>query len=116
MDGIDGESKMPEPLTQKENNKKEKKMKEIKQPYKIGKNYLIRTVTMIYTGKLIKVFENELVLNTCCWIAETERWMESVKECKFKEVEPYPLDREVIIGRGAILDAVQIDKLPTEQK
>ena len=31
-------------------------------PYKIGQNYLIRTVTMIQVGKLIAVHEQELVL------------------------------------------------------
>jgi len=85
-------------------------------PYKIGENYLIRTVTMIYTGKLTKVFKDELVLENAAWIAETKRWNESVRDCVFEEVEMYPADREVIVGRGAISDAVIIDKLPTETK
>jgi hypothetical protein len=87
-----------------------------KNPYVIGKNYLVRTVTMIYTGKLTKVYSNELVLKECCWIPETERWMQAVENSAFKEVEPYPKNSEVIIGRGAILDAVQIKVLPTTQK
>ena len=88
----------------------------MKNPYVIGKNYLIRTVTMIYTGKLLSVGNQELVIKDACWIPETERWMQAVAEVKFKEVEPYPKGRHVIIGRGAILDAVIIDRLPTEQK
>ena len=87
-----------------------------KHPYKVGKNYLVRTVTMIYSGHLKAVFDAELVLDKCCWIAETERWMQAVAESKFREVEPYPAKEEVIIGRGAILDAVQLKVLPTEQK
>lgn len=85
-------------------------------PYKIGTNYLIRTVTMIYTGKLEKVYEKELLISCACWIPETNRWMQSVEKCEFKEVEPYPKDERVIIGRGAILDMVRIRVLPTTQK
>jgi hypothetical protein len=85
-------------------------------PYKVGENYLIRTVTMIYTGKLLEVFPQELVISKACWIPETERWNESVLNATFKEQEPYPADKEVIIGRGAILDCVEITSLPTEVK
>lgn len=88
-----------------------------KSPYKLGSNYLIRTVTMIYTGKLEEVYEKELVLSSASWIAETERWADSVATGKFKEVEPYPDNVKIAIGRGAILDAVPVDwKLPREQK
>jgi hypothetical protein len=84
--------------------------------FKIGANYLIRTVTMIYTGKLESVGEKELVLSNCAWIADTGRFSENLISCSFNEVEMYPAKREVIIGRGALLDAVIIDKLPTETK
>lgn len=88
----------------------------VNHPYKIGSNYLIRTVTMIYTGKLKAVYDKELVITSAAWIAETERWADSVKEGKFKEVEPYP-DGEITIGRGAILDAVPVKwTMPREQK
>lgn len=84
-------------------------------PFVLGKNYLIRTVTMIYTGKLTKVFDKELVIEDAAWIPETERWAGTVAKGIFKEVEPYK--NEVIIGRGAILDITMVDwKLPREQK
>ena len=89
----------------------------VNHPFKIGSNYLIRTVTMIYTGKLEAVYEKELVISSVAWIAETNRWKESVKEGTFSEVEPYPDDCLVTIGRGAILDATPVSwKLPREQK
>jgi len=91
-------------------------MEKKKHPYAVGKNYLVRTVTMIYTGKLVKVYEQELVVVDAAWIPETERWMQAVADCKFKEVEPYPAGVEVVIGRGAILDAVQIKTLPRQQR
>ena len=89
----------------------------VNHPYTIGSNYLIRTVTMIYTGKLEAVYEKELVISSASWIAETKRWKESVSEGNFEEVEPYPDECKVTIGRGAILDATPVKwKLPREQK
>lgn len=88
-----------------------------KTPYKINKNYLIRTVTMIYTGKLKEIYEKELVFTNCCWIPETDRWKQACEKGKFSEVEPYPEKAEVIIGRDIILDAFVVNwKLPDKQK
>lgn len=85
--------------------------------WEIGKSYLIRTVTMIYTGRLVKVVSKELVIDTAAWIPETERWQQAVESGQFKEVEPYPTSAQVILGRGAILDAVKVDwPLPQTQK
>lgn len=91
-------------------------MEKKKNVWKVGKNYLLRTATMIYTGKLVKVTDKELVLTSCCWIPETARWMQSIVNVQFNEIEPYPLKSEVLIGRGALLDAVIIGVLPTTQK
>ena len=83
----------------------------------IGENYLIRTITMIYTGKLVKVYEKELVIKDASWIPETERWADSVAKGNFKEVEPYPDNEEVILNREAILDCIKVHwKLPRIQK
>jgi hypothetical protein len=85
--------------------------------YEIGQNYLIRTVTMIYTGKLTAIYNKELVLINCCWIPETERWADSCQNGNFREIEPYPKDAEVIINREVILDSFIVSwKLPEEQK
>ena len=86
------------------------------QPYVIGKHYQIRTVTMIYTGRVIDVGSQELVIDDACWIADTGRYADSlVNAATYNEVEPYP-DGPVIIGRGAILDAVQIKPFTRRQK
>jgi hypothetical protein len=81
-----------------------------------GKNYLIRTVTMIYTGKLEKINEQELLISKAAWIADTGRFSENLVSCSFNEVEMYPKNKKVVIGRGAILDVCEIAKLPTETK
>lgn len=86
-------------------------------PYKIGHNYLIRTVTMIYTGRLVGVYDQELVIEDAAWIAETDRWADTCKDGKLKEVEPYVKGDQVILGRGAILDVCPWHKdLPETQK
>lgn len=82
--------------------------------FEIGKNYLIRTVTMIITGKLEKVGNNELLLSKAAWVADTGRFFDNLKIEQFDEVEPFIND--VIIGRGSIIDMTQINKLPEKQK
>lgn len=83
--------------------------------WEVGKNYLIRTVTMIDTGRLIAVTDKELVLEDAAWIPNTGRYADAIKSCKFNEVEPYP-NGKVIINRSALIDAVVIESLPREQK
>ena len=84
--------------------------------YQIGANYQIRTVTMIVTGKLIEVGVHELVLTQAAWVADTGRYMQAVASGDYHEVEPYPPDTEVLVGRGALIDAVIIPQLPLVQK
>ena len=84
-------------------------------PWQIGQNYLIRTVTMIQTGRLVSVSSQELVLEDAAWIPDTGRFADALQSCKFGEVEPFP-QGPVIIGRGAVIDAVQIISLPRAQK
>ena len=83
--------------------------------WEIGKIYLIRTVTMNDTGRLVAVTPQELVLEDAAWVADTGRFADAVKKAEFSEVEPFPAGR-VIIGRGSIVDAVTITVAPRAQK
>ena len=83
--------------------------------WKIGANYLIRTATMIDAGKLVAVTEHELVLEDASWIADTGRFGKALETSSFNEVEMFPTG-QVIVGRGALIDAVQISQLPTKTK
>jgi len=86
-------------------------------PYKVGQNYFIRTVTHHYTGKLVRVTNKELVLEQAAWIADDGRFADALSKGTLNEVEPFPKDEPVIIGRGAVLDAVKWNfPLPSEQK
>lgn len=78
----------------------------IHQPYPIGKNVLVRTVTMIQVGRLVEVGPQELVLEDASWVADTERWSEMLNTGSVRENEPYPEGR-VIVGRGAIIDSCE---------
>lgn len=90
---------------------------EKKSDYPVGKNVIVRTVTMIYTGRLEDVTETDLILNDCSWIPETDRYMQFVENGSVKECEPYPDGRLVYINRGALLDMCELKKdLPRSQR
>lgn len=84
-------------------------------PYKIGAKYFIRTVTMSHTGRLVEVGDKELVLEDAAWIADSGRFTQAIEKGDFNEVEMFPKGR-VLIGRGALVDAVEISTIPTSQK
>lgn len=74
--------------------------------YQIGEDYVLRTVTMIYLGKLKSETNDALILEDCAWIPDTSRWSEFLQGKKPKEMEPYPED--VIVYKGALLDATRM--------
>jgi hypothetical protein len=84
-------------------------------PFEIGSVYLIRTVTMIDTGRVVRVTPTEIVLEEAAWIADTGRFSDALKALSFNEVEPFP-DGNVIVGRGAIIDACKIKETQRSQK
>lgn len=85
-------------------------------PYQLGKNYFVRTVTMIQIGRLVGVTEHELVLAEAVWVADTGRFTTAMLNGKLDEVELFPKNEHVIVGRGAIVDAVVWPhELPKEQ-
>ncbi len=84
-------------------------------PFEIGEKYLIRTVTFTYTGQLKSKDSNFLVLQECDWIADTGRFSEALEDQdRFNEIEPFKND--VIIAKGAIVDATKIVKLIRKMK
>lgn len=85
-------------------------------PFKIGKNYFVRTVTHHHTGKLVAVFPTELVLENAAWIADDGRLTDALRKCEFDEIEMFPSGKQVVIGRGSLIDATEIDSIPTSQK
>jgi len=91
-----------------------------KKDFEVGENYLIRTVTHINVGKLIKVTEKEFYLQDCSWVADTGRFANILKNGleseDSSEIEPFG-EGIVIVGRGALIDMIKYNhKLPDKQK
>ena len=85
-------------------------------PFNIGGKYFIRTVTHHHTGILLQVTPTELVLTDAAWIADDGRLTAALKSGDFSEVEMFPAGSKVIIGRGSLIDALEISTIPTSQK
>ena len=81
-----------------------------------GKFYQFRSVTMIYTGEFLGETSEFYALKKAAWVAETLRWKESCETGVYKEVEPYPADKVVLVFKSGMLDIVEIPQLPLEQK
>lgn len=79
-----------------------------------GKIYSFRTVTMIYTGRLVAANANEFLVDEAAWIPETERWADFVSTGAHKEAEPYT--KPVVLSRGAMLDVTEIPSPIRKQK
>ena len=83
--------------------------------FQVGEKYLIRTVTLYYTGRLVEITPHELVLEDAAWIADTGRFAEAIKTGEFREVEPYA--KRVLVNRGGVIDAtIWHHELPRETK
>lgn len=72
----------------------------------VGKNYLIRTVTMIQVGEFVEFDDrlNAIILKNASWIPDTGRFHDCLKNGTFSEVEPIP--EWVGVGIGSIIDLV----------
>jgi hypothetical protein len=85
-------------------------------PWRVGTAYHIRTVTHHYTGRLVAVYEHELVIDEAAWIADDGRFAAALRTGVLEEIEPYP-GGQVIIGRGAVIDASEwVHELPRSVK
>jgi hypothetical protein len=83
--------------------------------FDVGKSYLIRSVTMYYTGRLMRITDTDLVLEDAAWIADTGRFHDALRKGVLNEVEPFM--RPVIVPRACIVDATEwCHALPREQK
>ena len=80
----------------------------------VGKVYAFRSVTMIYTGRILKINSQEILIEEAAWIPETERWADFVANGSHKEAEPYT--NSVILNRGALLDVTEIPSVIRKQK
>ena len=82
---------------------------------KIGEAYLIRTVTMMYTGRVCAITDFDLELEDAAWIADSGRYSNALVNGELSEVEPYP--NGCVVTRQGIIDfAPWAHALPIELK
>lgn len=85
-------------------------------PFEVGSAYFIRTVTMFWLGRVVKIVGDFIVMEDAAWIADTGRFHQADSPEKFNEVEPVK-GRKVFIGMGSIVDAQEwTAKLATEPR
>ena len=86
-------------------------------PLKVGNNVLIRTITMIQTGRIVELNDLEVVLSDAAWIADTGRFHNALVHGTLNEIEPFPGPEPISVNRGSIIDVVLWKHpLPREQK
>jgi hypothetical protein len=73
-----------------------------KNPIRVGNAVLIRAVTLYYTGRIVEITKDEIVLSDAAWIADTGRFENALRTGIVNECEPF-VD-PVAVGRGAIVD------------
>ena len=75
-------------------------------PYPVGRSVFVRTATYHFTGRLIEVHPNELVLEDAACVFDSGRFSEALAKGTLNEVEPYP-DGRVVVGRNAVIDVCE---------
>ena len=83
--------------------------------YLVGMKVFLRTVTMHYTGHVMAVTPDTILLADAAWIADSGRFHDALATGTLNEVEPFP--NTVCVGRGALVDITRWDHdLPRVQK
>lgn len=74
-------------------------------PLRVGNAVFIRAVTHYYTGRIVAIEPDRVLLGEAAWVADTGRWNKALTEgaASLAEVEPYP-DGVCGVMRGAIVD------------
>ena len=81
----------------------------------IGKQYLFRSVTHYYVGRLVNITDTDLILEDAAWVADTGRFSNALNTGTLNEVEPFI--KPVIVFRSGLIDATEwTGKLPADLK
>jgi hypothetical protein len=67
-------------------------------------SYIIRTVTYFHIGKLQAVYDKELVLQPCVWLADAGQWSVALKTGAITAFEEFPFNDPVIVSREGLID------------
>jgi hypothetical protein len=75
--------------------------------WKIGTNYYVRTIRHNYTGRLGEIDDHEIVLVDATWLPDDWSLFEMTSKGTIREAEPLPDGQQLVINRGAIIDATE---------
>lgn len=81
--------------------------------FRVGQKLFMRTVTYHITGEVVSIDGDFLTLKDPAWVADSGRFSDAIKSCKFAEVEPLPDGWRV--NYTTITDCGPIDSLPRTQ-
>ena len=76
----------------------------------IGKPVGILTTTMYYTGTLVRVDSDSLVLTGAEWVGETGVWEEFAENLGAAEFGPFPPATEVYVRLGQVVIVFAADE------
>ena len=86
-------------------------------PVRVGNTVYIRTVTHHYTGRIVALDAQEIVLVDAAWVVDSGRWADAIATGTLNEVEPYLDGVTVAVNRGAVCDVCDwTSDLPRVQK
>lgn len=74
----------------------------LNQPFKVGEKYFIRTATFFHLGRLKEISNKWLILEDACWVADTGRFYDFLKDGKCNEYESFQDD--VFIPLDSVID------------
>lgn len=84
-------------------------------PLFVGACVFIRTISMYYTGRVVELDADSVILEDAAWIADTGRFSNALKTGVLGEVEPY--HAPVCVNRAHVLDVTTWGhSLPREVK
>ena len=79
-----------------------------------GEKLFIRTITMYYVGRVVKVSNKIIEMDECSWIPDTGRFHNAMKSGILNEIEPVG---KVYLNADSIIDMIPWKHdLPKDQK
>lgn len=81
-----------------------------------GTLVMVRTVTMIQTGRVVACDGTWLRLEDACWIADTGRFADAVRTGMARGGEIEPFSSDILVNLGAAVDICILPSIPTEQR
>lgn len=101
------------PLKAKASSMKKPSKRTQKCPFKVGDKRVFTFNRMFYSGRIVEIHSDYIVIDHAAWIADTGTFSKRIKTGDFWEVEPFPVESKVTLTRSNIVTSVEVPKLTT---